>query len=168
MPLQHNNLEGTLTISTISMNPANGAWGALGDETGRGGLVHLWSKFEIRGQDRVLPSATGVIAYPRRMTVTRCDLRLLIVGDVIGQTGVPASDPVEGLATNIEYIRANILAPVVSSTGTRAATLTVPGLATRSANIHVLGLDIQSYQLGMCGAIAVTTLQISIPGGRFA
>lgn len=168
MPLEHNNLEGTLTISTISMNPANGAWGVLGDESGRGGLIHLWYKFDVRGEDRILPSATGVIAYPRRMTVTRCDLRLLIVGDVIGQTGVSASNSIEGLATNIEYIRTNILAPVVSATGTRAATLTVPGQSTRSADIHVLGMNIQSYQLGICGAIAVATLQISIPGGRFA
>jgi hypothetical protein len=168
MPLQHTDIEGTLTISSISMNPTNGAWAVIGDEQGRGGLVHLWSKFDVRGEDRLLPTATGVIAYPRRITVTRCDLRLLIVGDIIGQTSAPASDSIEGLAANIEYLRAQILAPVVSSTGTRAATLTVPGQSNRTANIHVLGMVTQSYQLGICGALAVCTLQISIPGGRFA
>src|SRR5690606_32265604 len=139
--------EGTLTIGSISMNPVNGAWGAFGDENGQGGLVHLWSLFDVRGEDRILPSATGVIPYQRRMTVTRADIRFIIVGDIIGQTGVPASDAAVGLATNTEYIRANVLAPVASSTGTRAATLTIPGQATRSANIHVLGMVTQSYKL---------------------
>lgn len=168
MPLQNTTLEGTLTIAGISMNPANGAWAILGDETGRGGLLHLWAKMTVRGTDRVLPGAPGVIAYPRRGTVTRHDLRLLIVGDVIGQTGAPASNAIEGLATNIEYLRANIISPVVSSTGTRAATLTIPGAASRTANIHVLEIDIQSYLLQECGSIAITTLQISIPAGRFS
>lgn len=168
MPLQHTTIEGVLTIGGISMSPANGAWGIVGDAQGSGGLVHLWTKFDVRGQDRILPGAPGVIAYQRRMTVTRADLRLLVVGDVIGQTGSIPSDPIEGLATNLEYLRANVIAPVASSTGTRAASLTVPGLATRTADIHVIGHVIQEYQLGMCGAIAVTTLQISIPGGRFA
>jgi hypothetical protein len=168
MPLVNNAIEGTLTIGAISMNPANGAWGIFGDERGEGGLVHLWAGFDVRGEDRILPSATGVIAYQRRMTVTRHDLRFIIVGDVIGQTGVAAPDATVGLATNTEYIRANVLAPVASSTGTRAATLTIPGAATRSANIHVLGMVTQSYKLGECGAITVNTLQISIPTGRFA
>lgn len=168
MPLVNNAPEGTLTIGGISMNPANGAWGAFGDENGQGGLVHLWSMFDVRGEDRLLPSATGVIAYPRRMAPTRFDIRFIIVGDVIGQTGAAAPDAIVGLATNVEYIRANVLAPVVSSTGTRAATLTIPGAATRAANIHVIGMVTQSYKLGECGAISVNTLQISIPGGRFA
>lgn len=168
MPLQNTTLEGTLTIGGVSLNPANGAWGVLGDEQGRGGLIHLWSKFDVRGQDRVVPGATGVVPYRRRLTVTRVDLRLLIVGDVIGQTGLPASDAVEGLATNVEYLRANVLAPVASSTGTRAATLTVPGQAARAANVHVLGMTVQSYQLDPCAAISVNTLHLSIPGGRFA
>ena len=168
MPLQYTNLEGTLTIGTVAMENAFGAWGIVGDEQGRGGLVHLWTAFDVRGEDRLLPSATGVIAYPRRMTATRRDLRLLVIGDIDGQTGTPYTDPVEGLAENMEYLRANVLAPVVSSTGTRAATLTIPGMTSRTANIHVLGMVIQSYMFGSCGSIAITTLQISIPGGRFA
>ena len=167
MPLRHTTLEGTLTIDGVSLNPANGAWAVLGDEMGRGGLVHLWSKFDVRGQDRILPGVTGVIAYPRRLTVTRVDLRFLIVGDVIGQTGAPATDAIEGLATNVEYIRANVLAPVASSTGTRSATLTIPGQVNRTANVHVLGMTNQSYMLDSCGSISVNTLHLSIPSGRF-
>lgn len=168
MPLVNNTREGTLTIDGIDMNPSNGAWGILGDERGQNGLVQLWTEFDVRGQDRVLPTVTGMIAYPRRMTVTRHDLRLLIVGDVIGQTGAPAADSTEGLAVNMKYIHDNVLEPIASSTGLRAAVLEVPGQSDRSADIHVLGLVVQSYQLGVCGAIAVTTLQISIPEGRFS
>lgn len=168
MPLQNTALEGTLTVDSFALQNAFGAWGVCGDEQGRGGLVHLWTKFDVRGDDRKLPGAVGVIAYPRRMTVTRHDLRLLVCGDVNGTTGTPYTDPAEGLAENLELIRAGILVPVVSTTGTRAATLTVPGMSNRTAAIHVLGQVIQSYMITFCQSVAVTTLQISIPGGRFA
>lgn len=170
MPLQNTNLEGTLTIGAVAMQNAFGAWGICGDERGRGGLLHLWTKFMVRGQDRLLPGATGVIAYPRRITATPCDLRLLVVGDIDGQTGAAATDAVETLADNLTYLTTNVTLPVVSSTGTRSCTLTVPGQSNRTANAHILGLEIESYMLmPECqGAIAVTTLKLSIPGGRFS
>lgn len=168
MPLVNTALEGTLTVDAFALQNAFGAWGICGDEQGRGGLVHLWTKFDVRGQDRLLPGATGVIAYPRRIAPTRHDLRLLVCGDVDGLTGTPYTDPAEGLAENLEHIRALALVPVVSASGTRAATLTVPGMASRAAAIHVLGQVIQSYMITFCQSLAVTTLQISIPGGRFA
>lgn len=168
MPLQNTRDDGVLTIGGISLNPTNGAWGIVGDERGEGGLVQLWAEFDVRGQDRVLPGANGVLAYRRRITATRHDLRLLVVGDVIGQTGAPANNPREGLAANLEYLRANVLAPVASATGTRAATLTVPGQSNRSADVHVLGLVTQSYMISGCHGLYVGTLQISIPAGRFA
>jgi hypothetical protein len=175
MPLVNTDVEGVLTISTISMNPANGAWGIVGDERGEGGLVKLWADFDVRGQDRVLPGATGVIAYPRRMTVTRHDLRLIVVGDVIGQTGAAETvDTRSALRANLEYLRLNVFLPVVSPvSGIRVATLTVPGAANRAADIHVDGVVTQSYALAPAAdpcspSIWVGTLQISIPGGRFA
>lgn len=170
MPLANYDIEGSLVIDGESMNRP--AWAVLGDERGTGGLVHLWVEFDVRGQDRILPTATGVIPYQRRLTATRKDLRLLVVGDV-DETGTPVANPTEGLEANLEYLRANTFAPVASSTGTRAATLTMPSGATRDADIHVLGVVVQSYVLGKIiddcaqGAIAITTLQISIPTGRF-
>lgn len=166
MPLQNNQLEGQLTVGGINLNPSNGAWGVIGDERGEGGLLQLWTDFDVRGEDRVLPSATGVIAYPRRMTVTRHDLRLIVVGDVIGETSAPASDTRVGLRTNLEYLRTNVWAPVVSSTGTRSASLTLPTGGPLTGDIHVLGVVTQSYHYEECGSIWIGTLQISIPGGR--
>lgn len=173
MPLTGNALDGELSIGGISMNPVNGAWGLIGDERGEGGLVKLWADFDVRGADRILPGASGVIAYRRRITPTRHDLRLIVVGDIIGQTSTPElSNTRSGLRANLEYLRANVFAPVVSATGTRAATLTVPGGSDRTADIHVLGVITQSYSLSSpdnpCGpSIWVGTLQISIPAGRF-
>lgn len=165
MPLIGYEAEGNLTIGGIDMNRP--AWAVIGDERGEGGLLKLWVEFEVRGSDRVLPSATGVIPYPRRMTVTRHDLRFLVVGDV-DSAGTPVADTRSGLRANLEYLRTNVFAPVASSTGTRAATLTVPGGANRTADIHVLRVQTQSYYIDECGSIWVGTLQISIPGGRFA
>lgn len=168
MPLVHNANEGTMTIDSVSMNPANGAWGVIGDERGKGGYVPLWAEFEVRGDDRILPSVTGVIAYQRRRTVTRHDLRLIVVGDVIGETGAPELDTRVGLEENIEYLRENVIEPVNTSTGMRSATLTMPSGNTREANIHVLRVTTQSYMLRECDSIWIATLHISIPSGRFA
>lgn len=165
MPLVNYDNEGSMTIDGFSMNRP--AFAIIGDERGVGGYVQLWADFDVRGQDRLLPGATGVIAYPRRMTVRRMDFRLIVVGDV-NQAGGSVSDSREGLEANLKYIRANLLAPVATTTGTRTAILTLPSGATRTAEIHVLGVVTQSYGLSECGAIWVGTLQISIPFGRFA
>lgn len=167
MPLVNYEAEGNLAIDGVDMNRP--AFAVIGDENGNGGLVQLWADFDVRGEDRLLPGVTGFLAYPRRITVKRFDLRLLVVGDV-DQTGAPTADSLIGLQNNLEYIRANVLAPVVSSTGTRAGVLTLPSAATRSASVHVLGVVTQSYGFasGCSGAIWIGTLQISIPAGRFA
>lgn len=168
MPLVNNAAEGTLTIDSVDMNIANGAWGIIGDERGVGGYVKLWADFDVRGEDRILPSVTGVIAYQRRRTVTRHDFRLIVVGDVIGETGAPEADTRIGLEENIEYLRENVIDPVDTATGTRSATLTMPSGNTRDAEIHVLSVTTQSYQLRECDSIWIATLHISIPSGRFA
>lgn len=168
MPLVHNANEGSMTIDSIDMNPTNGAWGIVGDERGQGGYVPLWAGFDIRGDDRILPSVTGVIAYQRRRTVTRHDLRLIVVGDIIGQTSTPETDTRVGLEENIEYLRENVIDPVNTMAGTRSAILTMPSGNTRIADIHVLSVTTQSYMLRECNSIWIATLHISIPSGRFA
>jgi hypothetical protein len=157
--------DGTLTIDGISMNRP--AWGVFGDERGEGGLAKLWVEFDVRGEDRILPSVTGVIPYPRRMTVTRKDLRLVVVGDV-NESGSPIADTRIGLQDNLEVLRNSVFEPVASSSGTRAAELLTPNGTVLEADIHVLGVQTQTYHLSECASIWVGTLQISIPGGRFS
>lgn len=167
MPLFGLDAEGTLSIDGIDMANQYGAWGIIGDERGQGGLLRLTVEFDVRGEDRILPSVTGVIAYQRRMTVTKFDLRLLVIGEVDGVTGTPVSDSRIGLQDNLDYLRANIWDPVDTATGTRSAVYTALDTSTRTAEIHVLGVKTQTYQLQECGSIYVGTLQISIPEGRF-
>lgn len=168
MPLAFNDSEGALVIDGISMNPANGAWGVFGDERGQGGLFRLAVEFDVRGEDRILPSVTGVIAYQRRMTVTKIDLRLIVVGDVDGVTGLPVSDSRIGLLDNLDYLRANVWDPVDTATGTRSATWTAPDSSVRTAEIHVLGVKTDTYLLQECGgSLFIGKLMISIPEGRF-
>ena len=168
MPLLHNDNDGVLTVDGISLNPANGAWGVYGDKQGKGGLVQLWVEYDVRGEDRILPSVTGVIAYQRRMTATKHDLNLTVVGDVIGQTGAPAMDQRVGLQTNLEYLRANVFAPVATMAGTRAASLSMFTGGPRTADIHVLKVTTETYHLHECGSIWIGTLHIDIPEGRFS
>jgi hypothetical protein len=161
-------IEGTLTIGSVLMNRP--AWAIVGDERGEGGLLDLLTNVEQRGEDRIVPSASGVIPYPRRITGTRHDLRLLVCGDV-DVNGSPNTNVTEGLAVNLAYIYANVVTPVVSATGTRSATLAIPGLANRTANIHVVGLRRREYHISpepSGPAIWEGNLMISIPAGRFA
>lgn len=158
--------EGTLTINSILLNRP--AFAVLGDETGQGGLVPLWIVLDRRGEDRLVPY-TGVIPYPRRATATRHDLRIVVAGDV-NQSGTPQADARVGLENNLSYLYTNVVAPVTTGDGTRAATLTMPSGATRTANVHVLGLTPTAYAFAEDHTWAhfEGTLHISIPAGRFA
>jgi hypothetical protein len=153
-----------LTIGGISMNRL--AWMAGGDDEGDGSLFSLLTLVEQRGEDRTLPGATGVIAYRRRSTVTTHELGFIVVGDV-DNAGAETADHTLGLYNNLAYIMTNVITPVVSATGTRAATWDPPGGATqRTADIHVTGLRQRSLSLGT-NAIWQGNLLISIPAGAF-
>jgi hypothetical protein len=160
--------EGTLTINSISMNRP--AWAVSGDERGQGGLRQLLTTVEKRGDDRVIPGATGVIPYPRRKTRTVLDLRIVITGEV-DQAGALNSDQRVGFDVNLQYLYTNVVNTdtVAPTTGLVAATWDPIGAtATVSASIHVIGLFIESYSVRTGQSIGEGTLRISIPAGRFA
>lgn len=157
--LVHYGRTGTLTIDGLSLNGP--AWDVPD-------LSPLWVSGAIRGDDRLIPGAAGVIAYPRRRTVTEVDLDMIITGDV-DQSGDDYPDAVEGLEANLEVLRATIVEPVTTGTGTRSATLTMPSGASRTGDVHVIKLD--------CGPVVAlfhqrarmrATLTLSIPAGRLA
>lgn len=165
MPINAPTCEGTLTIGTTLMNRP--AWAIVGDDQGEGSLIQLWPEFDVRGEDRLLPGANGVIPYRRRLTVTEWELRLMVVGDV-DQNGNPTADAALGLMQNLEILRSGVFAPVASATGTRSATLTYPGMTPRTADIHVLGFKRTFMRLGRNKAIYDGKMRISIPAGRFS
>lgn len=149
---------GTLTIGSVALNGP--AWDIPN-------LTALWIEYDQRGNDRILPGAAGVIPYRRRMTATRHDLTIFIIGDV-DRLGAAYGNATTGLATNVAYLDANVITPTGSGDGTRAATLTRPGLSSLTANVHVLGFRQTSVAIGDTQAIMEGVLQISIPSGRFA
>lgn len=157
--------EGTLTINSVSLNTA--WWAVIGEENGDGGLWHLKFALEKRGADRLVPSAAGVIAHPRRVAPQRVDLRMLITGDV-NTSGAATADSRTGLEANLSSLYTNVIAPPSLPTVTRAATLTMFGGGTIGANVHVLGLQPRSFVAAVNNsAILEATLQLEIPGGRF-
>lgn len=160
--------EGTLTIASFAL--CRLAWYIAGDETGEGGLLQLINGGERRGGDRAMPmsAATPVIPYPRRLTATRYDFNLWVTGDV-SSTGVAASDSQQQYATNLALIRSTLFESASpAADGTLAASVTIPGWGTKTANVHMLGLEQQRYNIAEDMSIGLYTLQISVPYGRFA
>ncbi len=155
MPVSYNTNQGGLTIGGINMFCP--AWRI-------DNLYELWLPADQRGQDRVRPGVSGLLAVKRRDTATRKSLRMLIVGDV-DRTGAASSSKMAGIYTNIAYLRDNVVAPTGTTDGTRSAVLTVPGGATITEPIHVTGLEVSDLRED--GAWVRAVLEISIPSGRF-
>lgn len=147
---------GQLTIGGVAL--IGPAWTVVEEA-----LTDLWLGGDLRGEDRIIPGAAGAIPYPRRWTVTRRSIPMWINPDV-DRTGAAHSSPQVGLWLNIKYLRENVVDPPGTTTGTRAAVLTLPDATTRTADVHVLGLTLGVRGLGGFAA----ALDISIPAGVFA
>lgn len=151
----HNTAAGDLTIGGVAMNGP--AWKVMN-------LHALWQPANQRGSDRIIPGATGVVAYRRRNTVTAVSLQMLISG-THDRNGVAAADKFEGLQVNVEYLVDNVVEPTGASDGTRSAVLTMPDGTTHTEPVHVLGL--QFGETSLDGAWLKAVLELSIPSGRF-
>lgn len=156
--------DGTLTIDGISLNRP--AWMVGADEEGKGGLFQLLTEVEQRGEDRLIPKTAGVTPFRRRITRTTHELRLLVVGDV-DQAGSSVADHSAGLDANLAYLITNLITPVATSEGTRAATYVTVGGRSLTADVHVTGLRQEQYALGQ-NAIWEGRLLLSVPGGVFS
>lgn len=152
--LDWNTAAGNLTIGGVAMNTP--AWTVLN-------LSVLWSPADQRGSDRLIPGAAGVVAYPRRATVTRHSLQMLISG-THDRTGSAAANAFTGLQVNIDYLLANVVNPTGVGDGTRSAVLTMPDGTTRTEPVHVVGLEVSDVVGNATWARAV--LELSIPSGR--
>ena len=152
--LTFNTLAGKLTIGGIPM---------LGPAWKVQNLAELWVPANQRGTDVIRPGVSGVKARLRRDTVTVRTLQMLIVGSA-DRLGAAVSDYYEGLQANIDYLRANVVAPTGTTDGTRSAVLTMPDGTTRTEPVHV-----QQMELGRVaenGAWVLATIELSIPSGR--
>lgn len=154
MPFEWNSAAGGLTISGISLTTT---WCKVMN------LIDLWLPADQRGGDRIVPGASGVLAQQRRDTATRRGLQLVIAGDVT-YTGSTSGDAFERLQINLDYLRANIVAPTGTTNGTRSAVLTMPDGTTRTEDVHVTGFDLGTYAEDARWVRGVLT--VSIPSGR--
>jgi hypothetical protein len=152
--LTWNSNAGDLTIGGIAMNCP--AWEVRN-------LAELWAPANQRGTDVIRPGVSGVKARLRRDTVTVRTLQMLILGSA-DRLGAAVADYYEGLQANIDYLRANVVAPTGTTDGTRSVVLTMPDGTTRTDPAHV-----QQMELGRVvenGAWALATIELSIPSGR--
>lgn len=123
-------------------------------------LSDLLRSADQRGGDRVIPHG-GVVAKPRRRTVSKRSLPLIINGNV-DQDGNAISNYRTGVDTHIAYLLTNLVEPITTGTGTRSATLTLL-TGSYTTPVHVEALDIGDRE----AAIVKATLQLSIPAGQF-
>lgn len=156
-------VEGNLTLNGVPMKTK--AWTCPD-------LTPLWLPAAVRGQDRILPGATGVIPHRRRKTVTQyaLDFRIAGIADMAGVAPVGGPDAVgpeefEQLEWNLTYLRTYVIDPRTSPNldGTVPGVLTMPSGAERTADVHVLGFTVNARVAHVLQGV----LDISIPSGGF-
>ena len=121
----------------------------------------LLAEADQRGEDVLVPYQDGRKAKRRWRDSAKVAVPMVIFGKN-DENGDLHADEVDGLEANIAFLNDNVVAPVASGDGTRAATLHLPGGA-RTASVHILGLE-----LARLSPIAARgSLALSIPAGRF-
>lgn len=154
-------VEGNLTLNGVPMKTR--AWTCPD-------LTPLWMPPAVRGQDRIIPGAAGVVPYRRRFTVTQYALDFRISG-ISDQDGVVVAgsgngpEEFEQLEYNLDYLRQNVIDPRTSPNldGTVPGVLTMPSGEIRTANVHVLGFTVNDRVSHVLQGV----LDISIPQGGF-
>lgn len=126
-------------------------------------LSPLFGQPALRGRNRLMPGTPGTIAYAPRVTETRFSLPLLVCGHWnLNDDWVAPDDIWEELATNVDWLNANVLLPTGVGSGTRTAVWTKPGGGTVTSEVQVL----QSQPpVNLGHAVLITTLEILAPDG---
>jgi hypothetical protein len=154
-------VEGNLTLNGVPMKTR--AWTCPD-------LTPLWLPPAVRGTDRLIPGAAGVLPFRRRKTVTQyaLDFRISGISDMDGVmvagTG-NGPEEFEQLEFNLHYLRQNVIDPriVPNADGTVPGVLTMPSGDIRTANVHVLGFTVNARVAHVLQGV----LDISIPAGGF-
>lgn len=116
-----------------------------------------------RGEDRLVPGSAGVVANPRRNTVTRVNLRMLVFGWK-DWNGAAHATHRAGIGKNSAKLQAAMTSPPTTAGGTRTATYHLDGLPAVSKPVHVLG-DMTFVGYGPYALRGV--LRLSFPEGLF-
>lgn len=125
-------------------------------------IDQMWNPADVRGTDLIIPGAVGVVALPRRKTVSNRSLTLVIFGDFTWE-GTPVANVRVGLQNNLAHLKTNIVDPA-SGDGTRTAVLHLPSGATKTGPVHVEHFSVVGQTRSGLGA----TLDLSLPLGELA
>lgn len=144
--------QGELEINGVSLYTP--AWWTLD-------VSPLWGVPAVRGGNVRIPGADGTLALPRRVDETTYDVTLWITG-AVDHLGAPHSDPVQGLADNLDYLWANLAAPPAPPAATVPLLLTMPDNSQRSGYVQCV------LELGdLAGPYdKPAVLKITVPAGR--
>lgn len=154
-------VDGNLTLNGVPMKTR--AWTCPD-------LTPLWMPPTIRGSDILIPGVAGVIPNRRRKTVTQyaLDFRVAGISDMMGLVTTGTGNGVEEFAQleyNLDYLRQNVIDTRTSPNldGTVPGVLTMPSGDVRTANVHVLGFEVNNRVSHVLQGV----LSISIPSGGF-
>ncbi len=143
---------GSLTIGSTSMN--NKAWASLNNFV-------LWPSPDRRGENLLIPGASGRITLPKRIDETGVTLECVVIGDCTS-AGVAHASRSAGLSTNWMTI-AGSLATVTDSTTT--ASLVMPHGSTITGTVQVV--KVEPGETGVEGVLTFT-VDLILPQGRLA
>lgn len=143
-------------------------------------LVPLWfiQKY-IYPTEVHIPGDEGALPYAMDIGPATFDLNMLIIG-AVNQDGLPYADAWEGLASNINAFRTDVLDPILTNNGQHAAELSVPDGSSRTADVQVrewkpgrsfegtVGLCVDGEGDGAKSTMHTGTLSIYVPRGYFA
>ena len=133
-------------------------------------LTPLWMYGARRGTNLVIPEVTGQLARRLRYDQAEHSLEMLVVGSVLYDDSL-ATDPWEGLATNVDWLEDNLLSPSTANDSTRDGKLVLPSGANRTGKIQVVnfvrGEIVEGYEMNGARSVGFrATLDIRIPAGR--
>lgn len=145
---------GTLTINSLSMHTF--AWRVQD-------IRPLVSPAAFRGNNVIIPGASGQRAYPWRVDQADHTLDMLITGDC-DASGTANVNVATGFYANWGTLRTSLLTPPVAPTATLAATIVLPDATTVAADVQVLGLELRNHT----PHVDFAQLKLRIPAGYFS
>jgi hypothetical protein len=127
-------------------------------------IQSLYSAAGRRGENRVMPGASGRRALPWRPDETMRTLSMIVTGDKHWD-GTLNADPVAGLWANLAHLITNVANYPTSPDGTRTAVIKRPGAPDLSSLLQVRGFEVddESYSPAAVGL----TIDIALLQGAF-
>jgi hypothetical protein len=126
-------------------------------------LYTLYSGANVRGQNRIMPGAVGVMPLRRRPTETSRTISLAVFGNQAWD-GTPYPDPVLGLAVNLQHLLTNVVDPLLTANSTAVAQIVGNG-PTKVATLQVLGFEVSDESLSP-GAV-YASMDVTLIEGAF-